>query len=310
MRKISTANVIALLGVGVALLTALIGLSALYDLNERGDTAPKRLEARYYGAVDPLSDLTSVDSRLSISVRHGDAEVQNLRVVQAYLTNVGEAPIVPQDIVDPIRITSRGPWRIVNVVNSGTSGSSVHFEWERASDREYRARPTLLNPGDMVGATVYLTSVVTPPPGTSRQNPPIVWNTRIVNLRRIEIAPDPFEEMSRRIGPIYIVLGLHSIILIVSSFAIYVWLTAILLDRAGAIKPGQPASYLWLVPASIINLSASEAGSTYVFGADPTVSFLPTNHLLNAPPLIANAVMLIWLYLYSRHKRGRDLRGS
>lgn len=305
MKRFTIGHLIALLGVGVTLITALVAVFATYDIAGKGANPPKRLMANYFTVTDPLSDLAPETSGLSIAVRRGDTPIENLRVVQTILTNTGEAPILPSDFVEALKLTARPPWRIVNVVNSTafTGENGVQPRWTRVNDSEFRAAPVLLNPGDKLGVSIYLTGEDEVDSVLQSGENYVRWSARVVNLPSIGTAPNAFEELVDRIGPVFIILWIWPILFIIATFSIYFYMTAVLMDKIELIYSRGTSSYLWLLGGALINICAAEAGSTYVFGSNPAYP-MPINHQINLPFIVINASMIAILYVISRRRNG------
>jgi hypothetical protein len=87
-----------------------------------------------------------------------------------------------------------------------------------------------------------------------------------------------------------------------ASFAIYCWLTVLLLARLGLIRPGRRAGLAIVPLTGLLNLAAAESGATYVFGTNPYIS-VPISHWANLPPIIVNVGMIVGLLIKAR--RGR-----
>lgn len=297
MRGLSVSNAIALLGIVATIIMGWVALQGAYDLSERGSAPPKRLEAKNYTVSDPLKDLAQSGSNLKVSVRQGEKELSNVRVVQTFLRNTGQSPVVPGDIVEPISIETEKPWEIVNVVNS-TDAISVQLKWKRVSSTRFEAERTLLNPSDAVFVTVYLTNAIGP-----WLEPSITWKARIVNLKAIDTPTDPdfFGQLESTL-PVVVFLWGWGVPFTLISFLVYLTLTVLLMTRARIIDSARPISYLWLIGGILINLFAAEAGATLLFGT----TFVQTGFVidvLNTISIVSNAALFI--YLYSRKAKNR-----
>jgi len=303
MSTTKTDRIIAILGSFVVLLVGAITVYSAYDLHALGEAAPKALLANYMIATDPLSDIRSQGEDLAIEVRSRGADVSNLRMLQTTLTNTGKSPITPSDFVEPLTLSTASPWRIINVANSPSNPpSGPRFVWERQSATVFRARPTLMNPGDMEWAIVYLTRDGPSPP-TASESPTVRWDGRIVNLSRIEEGPSAAEQFAQLTSVWFItIIWGWGVVFFFLSFSLYNALTILLMIRNKFVRPEAPSSYLWIVLASLLNIGAADAGTTYVFGQVPMVE-LPIDHISNATPLAGNAIMLLWLFISARRRK-------
>lgn len=215
MKATTVGNILTGIAVVVAIASAFAGIYATYDTSSR-EQPQKRLAERYLSDQNPLSDLSSPNADVSINIKIGKENINSLRIVQTSLINVGKLPIVPNDIVEPISIESDPSWRIVSVVNSSPDGSSsslqgrlqrdndgpVQLEWSKVNDHIFTAKPALLNSGDNVTITAYLTKTDTAFSkddlvGSVPVDVPIVWKTRIAGLKGI----DEYHDESEHIEP-------------------------------------------------------------------------------------------------------------
>ncbi|MEH3102591.1 MAG: hypothetical protein PGN12_01620 [Sphingomonas phyllosphaerae] len=288
---------IAALSIAATLLVGWVALRATIDTANWGGVPPKRLKASYIGPTDPLDDL-SRGSTVQVTVLSGGEPVRNLRIIQATLENTGATPILPADMVEPLSIKSEKNWRIVGVGNQPLlAGAAPQLQWTRVNDGEFTSAASLINPGDTVWATVYLswTGAGEPP---ARGERAVSWRTRIANLRGIETGSDAYEEVMRRSGPIEVRLWGWGVPFTTASFAVYCLLTVLLLARGGLIRTDRPITLAIVPLTGLVNLAAAEAGATYVFGVSPFIP-IPVSHWANLPPILLNIVMIAVLLFLS-----------
>lgn len=305
-------NLIALLAVIVTVILGATTIKATYDLYDKGATPPKSLKATYRSAVDPLTDLRRASDQFTVTVESGREQLDNLQLRQAILVNDGKSPILPSDIVEPLSIRTKAPWRIVSVVDAtGESSSAVQLQWERVSSTEFRAAKALLNPGDYIALTIYLTdtskrvSTLTDENSgvgnekneSEKPEPPIEWRARIVNLSKINTPPkQTADDLEAKLDPFPIIVMIWGwgIPFVVASFSCFFLLYITTLYQLGALSRGMVRCVIALLPAGVISLMAAEAGTSYVFGAFPFEGG-EVPHLLNAPLVTINAIALIGL---------------
>ncbi|RXD04879.1 hypothetical protein EQZ23_06995 [Sphingomonas sp. UV9] len=296
---ITTDRTIAALSVAATLLVGWITLNATVDMAAWGGIPPKSLEANYIGPTDPLSDLSPRDAAVEVRVLSDGKPVRKLRVVQATLENTGATPILPADMVEPLSIRAEKNWKIVGIANQPLlKETAPQLKWTRVDDGVFKSEPALINPGDMVWATVYLswTGEGEPPPTTDQA---VSWLARIANLRGIANDKNTLEESIRRSGPIEVHLWGWGVPFTLASFAIYCWLTVLLLARFGLMRPDSRAGLAAVPLTSLLNIAAAEAGATYVFGINPIIT-VPTSHWANLPPIFANSAMIVGLLIMAK----------
>ncbi|HET9638576.1 MAG TPA: hypothetical protein VFP12_05150 [Allosphingosinicella sp.] len=284
--RLTANSLIAVMGIFATILTGWIGARATYDVNDRGSVPPKRLEANYFGATDPLRDLRDANTDLRISIRHNSSEVNNLRIAQATLKNTGKAPVIPSDMIEPLALTTARPWKIVAVSNSNTAITQIKLSWRKVNDQEFVSLPTLLNPGDSIWVTAYLTADEL----NKESLPDVKWKARIVNLKSIEVEPSFSDKISLATLP-FVNLSFPAALFALVAFTTYFILTFLLLEKAGLLRMRKRRRYAYLTGATVLNLCAAEAGATYVFGL-PSIIPLPVEHWSNGPPLVLNALMV------------------
>jgi len=279
-----------------------------YDLYNRSPEAEKKLQATYISFGNPFTSLADLGSKAELSMRVDGRPVNNISVVNAYIQNTGASPIVPSDYYEDLTISAPAPWKIVTVEDS----SKIKLHWKRLSDVTFQAAPVLLNPGDLVAATVYLTnskyswSDEVP----KESEPKITWAARIANLHSIdESKPDllgNYRSAAEAVSfGLHVTLGGWSLIYTLVATFVFQALYLHYLYQIGLLQPGRWKAVLLIVAVSILNLSAAEASSTYLFG-DPLTWALGINHLLNTPPIIANYAILLWLAF--RARRGQTTK--
>jgi hypothetical protein len=296
----SATNFIALLGILATLLTAYISFRATVGTASWNGAPPKSLEARYLGPSDPLEDLSNRESNLSINVQSNGSAIKNLRIVQANLTNNSSTPILASDMFEPLSLTSDTPWRIVNVANQSAFGDLyIKLKWTKVNDVEFRSAPLLLNPGDRLSAVVYMTwdgvgEVPTP------DQAPIHWHARINNLKEIDTAPDLMSEVGK-FGPVYVSIYGWGVPFFLFSFLIYNLLCVMLMTRIKLISLDKLMSVFTISLVAIMNIFASDGGTTLAFGLSPVFDFT-TDKFSNLFPLIVNAIFIIGLAVVAFRK--------
>jgi hypothetical protein len=306
-------HAITSLAVVATLLSAFIGAMVAYDLKDKGPYPEKAIEADYGWPSDLLTDLSNNKAGLTVSIKKGESEISNLRIIHTLVQNTGKSPIVPSDYFEPLSLRTADPWHIIAVasVETGSAvrnskvGHMVPLEWSRKSDNEFVSKPALLNPGDMVPATVYLTGPERP--AEADEGTPVQWAARIINLR--EISEPPKVTFRAEASLLNVNVWGWGIPFLLASFALYEGLYLLGLYRLGAFNDPGYGSFLLILASSLISLSAAEAGTTYIFGTSPF--FQGVNHWMNAPPLILNVVLLGMLVVKSfRVKRSLPAQAS
>ena len=157
----------------------------------QGPAPEKHLKSVVIFSADTLDTLKKAGNAIEISAKAGDAPIDNVYTPVLLLQNTGEAPIQSTDFEGKIGIKTVPPRKIITVLTPG-GGGAVSLLWSKRSDTEFRADPALINPGDTVSTTVYMTKVdgkddgETGDSATQLDKPPLKWDMRVVNLRAID----------------------------------------------------------------------------------------------------------------------------
>jgi hypothetical protein len=297
LRNISSSALLGIFGILATLFAAFVAAYVTYDIHSKGDSPKREVEVSYFSTTDPLDDLNDASPRLIVDVKSGDRSVRNLRTVSTRLENSGAAPILPGDIYEPFSIKAQVPWKIVNVVPS-YDDYGLKWKWNIPGNDVASAEKALLNPGDTVWVTVYLTSDVAAP---KSDKPKIEWAGRVVNMKDI-IVRDPQKELEAEMGSVVVVLGTSNIIFILIYVFIHSTLALLLLKRAKLLNFRNSNSYFFAAISILIGVCASEALATYFFPSYLSGDF---SYLMNMPVIILDFIMLVGLYYLGRHTASR-----
>ena len=285
----------------IAIAVGYIGLLS-YQLANRsfqaGPTAARHLSATALGASDALKAIRD-SSVFNLSLRIGDQEINRLYTSTAILENDGNSAITPQEIFEPITIKTVAPWKIIAVADQ--PNANVQFIWKRKNDQEFYADKALVNAGDRIWSTVYLTyESVSEPAGEQLLNVPLVYSARITNLKAIENHNLQDENHNLQNNTFIvrssIIVGAWGwgIVVLIVMFCVYFSLYLIFLERLGLLMAHSFRTSNTLLIAAVVSVSSAEAGNAYLFGDSPF--FYSINHWLNAPVLIINYVALASLF--------------
>ena len=226
-----------------------------------------------------------------------DQIIDNIVVVQTVLSNLGDAPIIPSEYHENFSVTAFKPWKIIAVENSPRLlfRSPVQFRWKRVSDTKFEAAPALLNPGDMVSTSVYLTNTQFDAFATEKgPEANVEWNARITNLRRFSEPPDIFERVRSRNFGIQVQMQGWALPFTIVCALLFQAVHLHLLSRAGFLHGWSGYSIGLILCVSLLSFAAAESSATYLFESD-TTEIYGLNHWLNLPPILANILALVYL---------------
>jgi hypothetical protein len=299
---VSTANLL----MSVLALIATIVL-ALY-LSHSGSIPPKSVMTEFTGPIDPFGDLATSGPKITVDVKVAGNRLENVYVYRTYLQNTGTAPIIPADFIGNISIEAKDPWTIVAIgKEADASTQTLSLSWTKESATKFSAEPTLINPGDTVTATIYLTTADEEAAKKKKDadaDVPLKWGMRVINLPSVDVRPDPVTRMKDAQGPIMVLIWGWGVPLVLVFFTLSLWIHLTVIIRG----TGRHLTFWhvpWILASGILSVCAAEALTTYVIGAWPGVS--TNQHLANIPPIIANVLLVIGLALWHR-KNADDAR--
>lgn len=297
--------IVALLSVVATIIVGWAAVEATWKTAKWGGSPPKSLQASYFGPADPLLDLGKAEGGLTVLVENDGKKVSNLRIASASIENNGDTPILPEDMFEPLSISSEEPWKIVIISEQKAEGESgIDLNWTKISDNKFLSNKSLINPGDRIDVLVYMTwGGEGDVPDIKK--PPIKWGARISNMKGISIQPDLAEKLSSSMGSLMVTLFGWGVVFMLVSFFVYNFLTISFIIGSGIFKENLTVSVMIYSLAGLLNIAASESGSTLIFGDFYSLREAP-NLLLNLPPIIANAMMLAALGVLTWRRNKAD----
>lgn len=172
-----------------AMSTILIGFIPVYmtyDLYSKGPTPKKNVEVQYIGPSEPLKDLSNASNLFKLTLSEGNKPINNISIMHAVLTNSGKSPILPTEIHDNFSLNTQEPWSIIAISGSDWDNIAILPTWKKINDWKFEALPVLLNPGDRIWATVYLTRDSGVSFNKGNEKPTVFWKGHVVNLTSIK----------------------------------------------------------------------------------------------------------------------------
>ena len=305
----------SLVGVVIAVITMAVPVWVTYDIYGRGDLPEKQVELHKIGPINPLSDLSPLAKGTKLELTIGNQIYDNFVIEQFYIKNTGKSPIIPSDFFENLRVSVKKPWTIVAIKNRFISNEPISLEWQRLTPATFEAKPFLLNPGDNIGQTVYLTNLDTSDSPESTRikygDTQIDVTARIVNLKRFTKRPSILDRADdRKMALVYLSLSDVLFLLFVANLFLYWYARSI--EKSGIAKFPSKMAFCYLILFAILSYSTAEVITYYLFGGDPTLETLFGRRLFQWEAQIQNWLILIVhiivsLYLYRRiRKRQSD----
>jgi len=291
----------------VTLITAFVPIVVMYDLYYRGSIPEKYLELDKRLAVNPLRDLNIKGGNVALNLSVGDKTFNNVVITSFTLRNTGKSPVVPSDYQEPMTVTVKPPWQIIAIENDPTFEdiTGITLVWDRVSDQRFEAKPALINPGDYIVETVYLTNTAFKSAQKLAPFPEvdIAIKARITNMQRFTTAPSLFDQLKTPIG-FTVYLDGPAVLFTVVVASIFLFWYLILLRKSSLLALVDYKSRLIVVGLAILSISVAEVIAYYIFGGLPRL-FKPS--VLDWKAQWHNWLVLllhicISIYLYRRAK--------
>jgi hypothetical protein len=266
----------------------------------RGPIPAKHLNSLMLSTYNVLDDLHNAGSAITTSVIDASGnKIDNIYNSTIYLTNTGEAPIVPADFYGKVKLLTKDPWMIITI-NSPSDSGSPSFNWHKVSDTEFEADPILISPHDEIASNVYITTKTPKPDITAI---PLDWDVRIANLSHIDygnLKQAPQSTFPQLLN-LYVVYAGNNILLFLILFVAYLSSYVYYLFIFGHLT-GPLTSVIKVVLASVFAIFAADTSVTYVTKPLDTIY-----HILNAPILFLNFLCLCWI-VFKIHQQVRGTR--
>ncbi|MEX0730258.1 MAG: hypothetical protein WED00_02785 [Aquisalimonadaceae bacterium] len=287
----------ALLATG-PFITPVIGYYLDYYRFEMGPVPPKRVELDRIGPIDPLRDLASLREDASLRLIVGDQSYNNIRIWTFSLENIGKAPITPNDFVEPLSVYVDAPWQLIDIRNSSVKTRNISLNWQRVSKTKMAAIPFLLNPGDEVRQTVYLTADENLSAGRSSRgvnedipSKSLHVDARIINLSRFENAPTIWEE-AKNMPRAFVYLTFPATIFLLIIAAVFMYIYVKLFVRSGVATRSGKGFLFGIVMLAILSFSTAEVVTYYIFGGNPIYESILGKRLFEWKAQIQNWIVL------------------
>lgn len=280
-------------GIVVPLASIALPIYVSYELHRRGPIPEKKIVLTKRAESDVMSTLSLFAGKARISLQMENENINNLVISDAMLKNAGTSPILPKDYYENISVNVKKPWKILAVEDK----YGISFKWKKMSDSKFEAEPALLNPGDTVYTSVYVTNTQIKKGSalSTKDRPNVKWKARILNMRGFTTPPKVPRKMPDDIMNPFISFtpkaGLFTIAIAILFQALYLHF----LSLTGYVKTITLRTIPWILGITFLSWAAAESTATYLFRPSYTM-ILGVSHLMNAPWIIANAVILIILY--------------
>lgn len=290
-------------------------------LHDLGPDPEKRISILQSAFNQPLYDLNSLGSFEKVRLTLGQREFSNLYIANVTLTNVGPSPILPADFHEPLSVSVDGPWEIVAVKNGRQMNQQVFMQWNIANPQKHVAERSLMNPGDVISAVVYLTNGTLPQLSTveATKQPTLKWNARITNMKAFSNEEDRINKMWLSIFDTFTASGIYTIlagkklaltfVAAIANMALLIHLFA----RAKLIQRYNIKMLTIILTTATLSASVGECLATYICGDIITniINAVSSLHgeepikvsFINAPPLILNSLLILSLLNWSLLKR-------
>jgi hypothetical protein len=136
-------NIIFLL---IGIISLVVGTYVAYDIYKRQLKSTK-LTIIEVNKINPLIFLDeSVSKRIAFLV--DGKKTESLYIYNYQIINSGENPILPEDFVQPLQISVKQPWEILDTKTIRTVPSNLVINWTKKGKNKFEMVPCLINPDD------------------------------------------------------------------------------------------------------------------------------------------------------------------
>jgi hypothetical protein len=262
-------------GVGAIVSIAALVISTFitYDIYQKSSPFSELTIEQGY-SFNPIAFGENAKKRISMSV---DGEnVQDVQVYYFRINNTGKAPILPTDYIEPLKISTQKPFRIIAIEKQSAKPQDLTVDWNRINTEAFQIKPMLLNPGDSFGTLVFVSQEPAPVVKGNKidlkkdksssdkssdyirgQVHSIQWKARIVNISNLKLTnyQDPHREEMDKLGIFYVRFqtsgwGIYTY----SIFSLILFLLGLFLGvQFGILKQGSLRYYILL--SSLMGLS-------------------------------------------------------
>ncbi len=274
------------IGVIISVVGVVLSVVIAYDIFRRSTQLSKLVVEREYYTF-PIDFGRTTSQRVSMVI---DGTIVKSVVVYSFsIENLGRNPVLPGDYVEPVRVATQEPWRLLTVESADSFPSSIKADWTKVATDTYELKPMLLNPGDRVRVLVFMTNLEKVINYKDTIAEPI-WSARIVNVPSLEVTnPQSDQERSS--------LGLFYFSASFSGWSLYLFaFLSILLFILGMELQNRfrriPVHTWWyrIIVVAIMCLSLATA-DTILVPFDPHSRFVWASYVL----LILHIALLIYL---------------
>lgn len=271
-----------------------------YDFWEKGPISIKSLEVSDYGTSNVLSTLNVLEEQFDFSLNYGDDKVNHLYSVTSLITNTGKSPILPSDFFKGINVRVDKKWKILSVHTTTTGIGRVNLEWERVSNYFYQSKPTLINPGDRIYVTAYVTYTNSNEyiKNNSDVKIKLKYSARIANMKGITKRDSNLDTFQIQGPQISINLAGWAIVLFLILYSLFFFLQYWLLIRARIMREERAFDFTVLIGVSLLSIMTAEVISHYIFPHPLLVFFSQDGTLVVLHFSILMIQSLIMSYLF------------
>lgn len=247
------------LGVIVTIIAIIAPLYVAYDIFERGNTINHKLEIVELFDSRPTSFLADFKGKFELTA---DGEkIEHLDITYFSIQNIGKKPILPKEFFENISVSVDESWKIIGVSNQSSYPEGLELTWQKLSDREFFAQPTLINPQDYFFVAVYTVSAVQ---DLKEEKPGIEWNARIENLTNILTQKQKTYSFNLSSGLVVLLSG-WAIPFVISSFILLFGAVLLLSGKSGVLPGVTGKKTIIIVSFATLAISVSEVLAFYIF---------------------------------------------
>lgn len=242
------------------------------------------------------------DANIRISMIVNGEQVSDVQVFQYRLKNTGKAPILPEHFVEPIRISTQKPSKILAIEKYWSYPKELSVNWKKLNNTSFQLKPLLLNPGDYFTFLVFISSESTAPlksdakkdtkininnrvsnnstngdaasEQSAREQPKPSWAGRIVNVSMLKILNQrqASEEQSKSLGGLLNIRFYHSGwgVYRFAAFALMLFVFGLVCGaKFGVLQKGSMSYYILLCMLMGFSVTSGETLAARIDSSQP-----------------------------------------
>lgn len=191
------------IGVIIGVLSIIISIFLAYDVYRRS-LQFSDLEIVKGVFYNPIYFAERSEGRIAMLI---DGEkVNSVNMFSFSISNTGRNPILPDDFIEPIKVSIQEPWQLLAVEKFTSRPYELELQWTKVATNTFQMEPALLNPGDEINVLVFVKN----PTATldeqviTDDEPELTWTARIVDVPLLKVREQQTPRELSGLGSFYL----------------------------------------------------------------------------------------------------------